>query len=103
MRRCPDAHIPDYTDLIVQALSPTFEKVDVNGADGWLNTNDGRRSIVWSPDGTTVVVLGVADEHVDPLAVDRTMTERSVADYESATTTKVPAGVGDGCDGSLFC
>ncbi len=94
---------PAHTDLIGQALGPAFEQVDVNGAVGWLNANDGRRFIVWSPDGTTVVVLGVADERVDPLAVARTMTELSVADYESATTIEIPAGVGDGCDGSLFC
>ena len=94
---------PDYTDLISQALGPAFEKVDVNGADGWVNANGGRRSVVWSPDGTTIVVLGVADERINPLAVARSLTELGIADFESATTTEIPAGVGDGCDGSLFC
>ncbi len=94
---------PAHTDLISQALNPTFETVDVNGATGWLSDNGSRRAVVWSPDGTTIVVLGVADERIDPLAVARSVTAFSAADYESATTTEIPAGVGDGCDGSLFC
>ena len=94
---------PAHTDLISQALSPIFEQVDVNGRTGWLNAGEGRRSIVWSPDGTTIVVLGVADDRIDPLAVARSVTELDIANYETRTTTEVPAGVGDGCDGSLFC
>lgn len=95
---------PAHTDLISQALGPIFEQVDVNGKIGWLNADEGRRSIVWSPDGTTtIVVLGVADDRIDPLAVARSVTELDIADYETRTTTEVPAGVGDGCDGSLFC
>ncbi len=94
---------PAHTDLISQALSPIFEQVDVNGRTGWLNAGEGRRSIVWSPDGTTIVVLGVADDRTDPLTVARSVTELDIADYETRTTTEVPAGVGDGCDGSLFC
>jgi hypothetical protein len=94
---------PAHTDLISQALGPAFEQVDVNGTSGWLNTDEDRRSIVWSPDGITIVVLGVADERIDPLAVAATVTELSLADYRSRTTTDVPAGVGDGCSGSLFC
>ena len=94
---------PAHTDLISQALSPIFDQVDVNGRTGWLNAGEGRRSIVWSPDGTTIVVLGVADDRIDPLAVARSVTELDIANYETRTTTEVPAGVGDGCDGSLFC
>ncbi len=94
---------PAHTDLIAQALSPTFESVDVNGAAGWLTTNGDRRSIVWSPDGTTIVVLGVADDGIDPLTIAASVSELDVVVYESRTTTEVPAGVGDGCDGSLFC
>lgn len=94
---------PAHTDLISQALGPIFEQVDVNGRTGWLNAGEGRRSIVWSPDGTTVVVLGVADDRIDPLAVARSVTELDIAGYETRTTTEVPASVGDGCDGSLFC
>lgn len=94
---------PSHSDLISQALSPAFERVDVNGTMGWLNTDDARRSIVWSPDGTTIVVLGVADDRIDPLAVAASVTERSRTDYESRTTAEVPASVGDGCAGSLFC
>jgi hypothetical protein len=91
---------PANTDVITQALGPAFEQVDVNGAQGWLNESNGRRALVWSPDGTTIVVLGVADERIDPLAVARSTTALIAADYESATTTEVPAGVGDGCDGN---
>jgi hypothetical protein len=94
---------PAHTDVITQALGPAFEQVDVNGAQGWLNENTGRRALVWSPDGTTIVVLGIADERIDPLAVARSTTALIAADYESATTTEIPSGVGDGCDGSLFC
>ena len=94
---------PSHTDLISQALSPTFERVDVNGTAGWLNTDDARRSIVWSPDGTTIVVLGVADDRIDPLTVAASVTELSRTDYESRTTAEVPASVGDGCAGSLSC
>jgi hypothetical protein len=94
---------PAQTDLIVQALEPAFERVDVNGTAGWLNTDDARRAIVWSPDGTTIAVLGVADDRIDPLSVAASVTDVDVADYESRTTTETPVGVGDGCDGSLFC
>ena len=94
---------PAYSDLINQALAPAFDSVDVNGADGWLNPNDSRRSIVWSPDGINIVVLGVADSRIDPLDLAASVTELNAGDFESRTTTDVPAGVGDGCDGSLFC
>ncbi len=94
---------PIHTDLIHQALGAEFDRVDVNGADGWLNPNDNRRSIVWSPDGTTIVVLGVVDDRIDPVAVARSVTQLDAADYEARTTTELPAGVGDGCDGDLFC
>jgi hypothetical protein len=93
---------PAHTDLINQALNPEFERVDANGADGWLNSNDARRSIVWSPDGTTFVVVGVADDRVDPVTVAESVIELDVADYESRTTTEYPAGL-SGCDGDLFC
>jgi hypothetical protein len=92
-----------HTDLIDQALAPAFERVDVNGTDGWLSTGGGRRSIVWSPDGSTVVVLGVADDRIDPLAIAESVMDVDPGVYESSTTTELPAGVGDGCDGSLFC
>lgn len=94
---------PARTDLISQALGSAFERVDVNGTMGWINLDDARRSIVWSPDGTTIVVLGVADDRIDPLAVAASVTELGTADYQSRTTTEVPASVGDGCDASLFC
>ncbi len=94
---------PAHTDLINQALAPAFDSVDVNGGDGWLNPNDSRRSIVWSPDGINIVVLGVVDSRIDPLDLAASVTELDAADFESRTTTEIPAGVGDGCDGSLFC
>lgn len=94
---------PAHTDLIDQALTPAFERVDVNGMDGWLSTSGSRRSIVWSPDGSIVVVLGVADDRIDPLAIAESVMEFDPVVYESMTTTEVPAGVGDGCDGNLFC
>lgn len=94
---------PAHTDLISQALMPTFEQVDVNGTTGWLHPNDARRSIVWSPDGNTIVVLAVVDDRIDPLAIARSVTELTATEYESSTTAQVPATVGDGCDGSLFC
>jgi hypothetical protein len=94
---------PAHTDLINQALAPAFDSVDVNGVDGWLNPNDFRRSIVWSPDGTNIVVLGVADARINPLDIAASVTELNATDFESRTTTEIPAGVGDGCDGSLFC
>ena len=53
---------PAHTDLIDQALAPAFDSVDVHGTDGWLNPNDSRRPIVWSPDGTNIIDLGVADD-----------------------------------------
>lgn len=94
---------PAHTDLIDQALAPAFERVDVNGMDGWLSTSGGRRSIVWSPDGSTIVVLGVADDRIDPVAIAESVKEFDSGEYAAMTTTEVPAGVGDGCDGSLFC
>ena len=94
---------PAHTDLINQALAPAFDSVDVNGVDGWLNPNDFRRSIVWSPDGTNIVVLGVADARINPLDIAASVTELNATDFESRTTTEIPAGVGDGCDGGLFC
>ena len=97
---------PSHTDLIAQALSPdvdSFEQVDVNGAVGWMNATSGRRSVVWSPDGTNIVVLGIADDRLDPLTVARSVTAVDIADYEARTTLEVPAGLGDGCSGSLFC
>jgi hypothetical protein len=94
---------PAHTNLISQTLGPIFERVDVNGTTGWLNSDSPRRSIVWSPDGTTIVVLGVVDDRIDPLTVAASVTELSSPDYDSRTTTEVPAGVGDGCAGSLFC
>ncbi len=94
---------PAHSDLINQALTPAFDSVDVNGVDGWLNPNDTRRSIVWSPDGTNIVVLGVADARIDPLVLALSVTELNAAEFESRTTTEIPAGIGDGCDGSLFC
>lgn len=94
---------PAHTDLINQALAPAFDSVDVNGIAGWLNPNDSRRSIVWSPDGTNIVVLGVVDASINPLDLAASVTELNAADFESRTTTEIPAGVGDGCDGSLFC
>ena len=94
---------PAHTNLISQTLGPIFERVDVNGTTGWLNGDGPRRSIVWSPDGTTIVVLGVVDDRIDPLTVAASVTELSGPDYDSRTTTEVPAGVGDGCAGTLFC
>jgi hypothetical protein len=94
---------PGHTDLISQALGAEFERVDVNGAIGWLNASDDRRAIVWSPEGTTFVVLGVVDPRIDPLTVARSVIEFSSSDYESATTTALPLGVGDGCDAGMFC
>jgi hypothetical protein len=94
---------PAHTDLINQALAPAFDSVDVNGVDGWLNPNDSRRSIVWSPDGINIVVLGVVDSRIDPLDLAASVTELDAGDFESRTSTEIPAGVGDGCDGSLFC
>lgn len=94
---------PGLTDLIAPALGRSFERVDVNGTAGWLNTDDARRAIVWSPDGTTMAVLGVADDRIDPLTVAASVTDVDVADYESRTTTETPVGVGDGCAASLFC
>ena len=94
---------PAHTNLISQTLGPIFERVDVNGTTGWLNSDSPRRSIVWSPDGTTIVVLGVVDDRIDPLTVAASVTELSSPDYDSRTTTEVPAGVGDGCAGTLFC
>jgi hypothetical protein len=94
---------PAHTDLINQALAPAFDSVDVNGVDGWLNPDDSRRSIVWSPDGINIVVLGVVDSRIDPLVLAASVTELNAADFESRTTTEIPPGVGDGCDGSLFC
>ena len=94
---------PAHTDLISQALGSEFEQVDVNGVAAWFNADEYRRSIVWSPDGTTIVVLGVADERIDPLAVAVSVTEFGVEDYETRTTTEFPSGLGDGCSGSLFC
>jgi hypothetical protein len=94
---------PAHTDLVNQALAPAFDSVDVNGVDGWLNPDDPRRSIVWSPDGINIVVLGVADSRIDPLDLAASVTELDAGDFESRTTTEMPAGVGDGCDGSLFC
>ncbi len=94
---------PAHTDLINQALAPAFDRVDVNGVDGWLNPNDTRRSIVWSPDGTNIVVLGVADTSIDPLDLASSVTARDAEEFDARTTTQFPAGIGDGCDGSLFC
>ena len=94
---------PAHTDLINQALAPAFDRVDVNGVDGWLNPNDTRRSIVWSPDGTNIVVLGVADASIDPLDLASSVTALNAEEFEARTTTQFPAGIGDGCDGSLFC
>ncbi|MGE5210585.1 MAG: hypothetical protein ACM3MM_04930 [Acidobacteriota bacterium] len=94
---------PSHTDLIAQSLAPTFDRVDVNGVDGWLNPDNTRRTLVWSPDGTNIVVLGVADARIDPLQLASSVIEVDTAEYEARTTTEVPAGVGDGCDGSLFC
>ncbi|MDO8389189.1 MAG: hypothetical protein Q7V57_01770 [Actinomycetota bacterium] len=94
---------PASTHLIAQALGASFQRVDVNGTHGWLNSTDSRRSIVWAnPDGT-VVVLGTVDSSIDPLVLARSVQVLDRAAYEAATTTQVPAGVGDGCDGSLFC
>jgi hypothetical protein len=94
---------PAHTDLINQALAPTFDRVDINGVDGWLNPNDTRRSIVWSPDGTNIIVLGVVDASIDPLDLASSVTALNAAQFEARTTTQFPAGIGDGCDGSLFC
>jgi hypothetical protein len=94
---------PAYTDLVPQALAPAFDRVDVNGVDGWLNPSEPRRSIVWSPDGTTIIVLGVADDRVDPLALAASVMQLDATEFEARTTTQFPAGIGDGCDGSLFC
>jgi hypothetical protein len=94
---------PGQTDLIAPALGRSFERVDVNGTAAWLNTDDARRAIVWSPDGTTIAVLGVADDRIDPLTVAASVTDVDVADYESRTTTETSVGVGDGCAASLFC
>lgn len=97
---------PSHTDLIAEALGPDFdplEQVDVNGHVGWMNATPGRRSVVWSPDGTNIVVLGIADDRLDPLTVASSVTTVDIADYEARTTTEVPAGLGDGCSGSLFC
>lgn len=94
---------PAHTDLINQALAPSFDSVEVNGVDGWLDPNDSRRSIVWSPDGTNIVVFGVADARINPLDIAASVTELNATDFESRTTTEIPAGVGDGCDGGLFC
>jgi hypothetical protein len=58
---------------------------------------------VWSPDGTNIVVLGVADPSIDPLALASSVTALNADDFEARTTTQFPAGIGDGCDGSLFC
>jgi hypothetical protein len=93
---------PAHTDLINQALAPAFDRVDVNGVDGWLNPDDGRRSIVWSPDGTNIVVLGVVDASIDLLDVASSVAALSAEEFEARTTTQFPAGIGDGC-GSLFC
>jgi hypothetical protein len=94
---------PAHTNLISQTLSPIFERVDVNGTPGWLNSDSSQRSIVWSPDGSTIAVLGVVDDRIDPVTVAASVTALSRTDYESRTTTEVPAGVGDGCAGTLFC
>jgi hypothetical protein len=94
---------PSHSDLIAQSLAPTFDRVIVNGVDGWLNPDDTRRTLVWSPDGTNIVVLGVADARIDPLDLASSITEVDEAEYNARTTTEVPVGVGDGCDGSLFC
>ncbi len=94
---------PAHTDLIVQALSPTFDHVEINGRDGWLNSTGDRRSIVWSPDGVTIVVFGTVEPTIDLLGVAETVTALDAAAYESRTTSELPAGLGDGCSGSLFC
>lgn len=94
---------PASMHLIARALGASFQRVDVNGTDGWLNSTDGRRSIVWATADGTVVVLGTVDSSIDPLVLARTVQVLDRAAYEAATTTNVPAGVGDGCDGSLFC
>lgn len=93
---------PSYTQF-ANMLGNSFDKVDASGADGWLNSTDRRRTIVWSPDGTTIAVLAVVDDSIDPLATAQSVDEFGVAEYESLTTTEIPAGVGDGCDGGLFC
>lgn len=92
---------PAHTDLVNQALAFPFDEVDVNGAPGWLDPS--RAAIVWSPDGENVVVLGVADDRIDPLAVARSVIELNEAEYEAATSTEPPPGLGDGCSASLFC
>jgi hypothetical protein len=94
---------PSHTDLIAQSLAPTFDRVNVNGVDGWLNPSDTRRTLVWSPDGTNIIVLGVADARIDPLDLASSITEVDAAEYNARTATEVPVGVGDGCDASLFC
>ncbi len=94
---------PAYTDLVDQALAPAFDGVDIDGVNGWLNGDDIRRSVVWSPDGTNIVVLGVADARIDPLDVAASVTELDAGEFEARTTTEIPAGLGDGCSGSLFC
>lgn len=94
---------PAATDLIDQALTPTFVLVDVNGRDAWLNSDEQRRSIVWKLDDDSVAVLAVTDASIDPLVIARSVVETTPDDYEAQTTTQFPAGVGDGCDANLFC
>ena len=94
---------PAATDLIDQALTPTFVLVDVNGRDAWLNSDEQRRSIVWKLDDDSVAVLAVTGASIDPLVIARSVVETTRDDYEAQTTAQFPAGVGDGCDTNLFC
>lgn len=92
---------PAYTHLIAQALDSSFDQVDVNGRVGWLSAGS-RSSIVWSPDGYTIVVIGVVDPGIHPLVLARSVRELDSPSYEAATTNQPPAGLGDGC-ATLFC
>ena len=90
-------------DLVDQALGETFDLVGVAGAPGWCSSTDPRRAVVWSPDGDNVVVIGVTDPSVDPLALARSVTVVDSATDQSSTVDGLPEGVRDGCDASLFC
>ncbi len=94
---------PASTYLIAQALGAQFEQIDLDGVPAWSTTSNDRRAVVWSPDGETIVVLGVVDDRVDPVEVARSVVPVDLATYELLTTTDVPPGLGDGCSGSLFC
>lgn len=89
-------------DLVGTSLGTEFERVDINGVEGWYRLMFTSGTVVWSPDGVTTVVLRVSDAGIDALTLARSFIEVDEATYNSMTTTERPEGLGDGCQ-SLFC